>query len=113
MNWYIQALRKYAEFNGRARHSEYWSFAIFNFLIIFFITFIEFAEGSYGILGALYALAVIIPGFAVTIRRLHDTGRSGWYILLALIPLIGGLILLIFMLQDNCEEVNEYGVYPK
>ncbi len=113
MNWYILSLQKYAEFNGRSRRSEYWYFVLFNILISVVIYLIDAAIISFGLLGILYSLAILIPGIAVSIRRLHDTGRSGWNLLLALIPLIGAVILIVFMLQDSTEGQNEYGVCPK
>ena len=84
MNWYLAALKNYAGFSGRARRKEYWMFTLFNFIICFALTFIEVMVGGPGILGMLYMLAVIIPGIAVTIRRLHDTNKSGWFLLIAL-----------------------------
>ena len=113
MNWYVQAFQKYADFNGRSRRSEYWYFVLINTLIIWGIILIEFALGTYGILAALYSLGVIVPAFAVTVRRLHDTGRSGWSILLGLIPVIGGIILLIFLLQDSQPGENQFGEWTK
>jgi len=113
MNWYIQVLSKYAEFNGRARRSEYWYFVLINVFISLVIFIVDAGLGSFGLLGILYSLAILIPGLAVSVRRLHDTGRSGWMLLLALIPLIGAIILIIFMIQDSVEGGNEYGQYPK
>ena len=113
MNWYIQVLTKYAEFNGRARRSEYWYFVLFNVLISTFIFLISFVIGLWGILSLLYSIAIFIPVIAVSVRRLHDTGRSGWNLLLAFIPLIGAVILLVFFFQDSVIWENEYGIYPK
>ena len=101
MNYYIQVLSKYAEFNGRARRSEYWYFALINILITVVIYLVDFSIGAFGALGIIYALGLLIPSLAVAVRRLHDTGRSGWTILLALIPIVGVIILLIFMVQDS------------
>ena len=99
MNWYLQALKNYANFNGRARRKEYWYFALFNFIVAFVLGFIDgmtgsvSSEGGIGLLGGIYTLAVLIPGFAVSVRRLHDTERSGWWLLIALVPLIGAIVL--------------------
>lgn len=119
MNWYLQALKKYAVFSGRARRMEYWFFILFNFLISIVLALVDTVTGTFnaeagiGLLGGIYGLAVLIPGIAVTVRRLHDTGRSGWWFLLIFIPIIGGLVLLVFMLFD-CEPVeNAYGISPK
>lgn len=114
MNWYLDVLKnKYATFTGRARRKEYWMFFLFNILIAIGLGIIEAVLGIPGILGMIYALAVLVPGIAITVRRLHDTGRSGWWILIGLIPLIGAIILLIFMVLDSQAGDNEYGPNPK
>jgi uncharacterized membrane protein YhaH (DUF805 family) len=113
MNWYFQVLSRYAEFNGRARRSEYWYFALVNFFISLFIYAVDFGIGAFGVLGLIYSLFVLIPGLAVLVRRLHDTGRSGWTILLALIPLVGAVILLVFTFEDSEDGENIFGHSPK
>ena len=84
MSWYLAVLKKYAEFSGRARRKEYQMFALFNFIILFVIGLVDTLAGSPGVLGMLYGLAVLIPSIAVSVRRLHDTDRSGWWFLIAL-----------------------------
>lgn len=113
MNWYLEVLKKYAVFNGRARRKEYWMFVLFNVIIGFVLGFIEGLFGGPGIIGLLYSLAVLIPGIAVAVRRLHDTGRSGWWFLIAFVPIIGAIVLLVFMVQDSEPGQNQYGVNPK
>lgn len=119
MDWYLLVLKKYAVFNGRARRKEYWFFVLFNFLVAVALGIVDSLAGSYnpevgmGLLGTVYALAVFIPSIAVFVRRLHDTGRSGWWILIAFIPLIGALVLLVFMLLDSEDKENKYGPSPK
>jgi len=119
MNWYLEVLKKYAVFAGRARRKEYWFFVLFNFIISVFLSLIDFTTGSYsgefgmGILSGIYFLLVLIPGIAVTVRRLHDTGRSGWWLLILIIPLVGLIVLLVFMLQDSEQGDNKYGPNPK
>lgn len=119
MNWYLEVLKKYAVFNGRARRKEYWYFALFNLIISIVLAIVDNMLGSFstevgiGLLGGIYSLAIFIPGLAVSIRRLHDTGRSGWWLLIFLIPLIGAIVLLIFMLQDSTPGGNIYGENPK
>ena len=118
MNWYIEVLKKYAVFNGRARRKEYWYYVLFSLIISIVLIFIDQAIGTFdmeagiGALSGIYALAVLIPGIAVTIRRLHDTDRTGWWILLFLIPLIGPLVLLVFMILDSSPDENQYGPNP-
>ncbi|MBD1913836.1 MULTISPECIES: DUF805 domain-containing protein [unclassified Leptolyngbya] len=114
MEWYLTALQKYAVISGRARRREYWYFVLFNFLISLGLGIIDGVlgltiEGGLGVLGGLYSLAVFIPGTAVTVRRLHDTGRSGWWLLLVLVPLIGPLVVLFFLVGDSQPGTNQYG----
>lgn len=119
MYWYLEALKKYAVFGGRARRKEYWYFVLFNLIISITLAFIDGVAGTYsppagmGLLGGIYALAVLIPGIAVAVRRLHDTGRSGWWILIALIPIVGIIVLVVFMVQNSNPGQNEYGANPK
>ena len=119
MNWYLEVLKKYAVFNGRARRKEYWYFFLFNIIISIVLAVIDGVTGSLspeagmGLLGTIYTLAVLVPGIAVSVRRLHDTERSGWWLLIALIPLIGAIVLLVFMVQDSKPGQNQYGANPK
>ena len=113
MEWYISVLKQYAVFEGRARRKEYWMFSLFNFVIALAITVVESVIGTGGTIYGLYALLVLIPSIAVAVRRLHDTGRSGWWLLLALIPAIGAIILLVFLVLDSEVESNDYGDNPK
>ncbi len=112
------ALMKYAVFSGRARRSEFWGFFLLQ-LIAYAIAAIVDAmagtsqNGEIGIFLALTMLALFIPGLAVTVRRLHDTDKSGWLALIGLIPLVGGLVMLVFMLLDSEPVTNRYGPSPK
>jgi uncharacterized membrane protein YhaH (DUF805 family) len=118
MEWYLAVLKKYAVFSGRARRQEFWTFALISFVISVILGAIDGAIRSGGNvsvagLSGLYSLAVLIPSLAVTVRRLHDTGRSGWWILIELIPLIGLVVLLFFLVQDSEPGPNQYGPNPK
>jgi uncharacterized membrane protein YhaH (DUF805 family) len=119
MNWYLAALKKYAQFSGRARRKEYWMFLLFNVIISIILAVIDNATGSFseaagiGILGAIYDLAILIPSIAVSIRRLHDTDRSGWWLLIGLIPVIGAIVLIVFLVQDSKPGPNRFGPNPK
>ncbi len=119
MNWYLGVLKKYAVFEGRARREEYWFFVLFNILISMALALIDWFTGNVdpetgiGLLGGLYAIGVMIPGMAVSVRRLHDTGRCGWWLLITLIPVIGALVFLYFMVLDSNAGSNEYGQSPK
>jgi uncharacterized membrane protein YhaH (DUF805 family) len=115
MNWYMTVLQRYADFSGRAMRIEYWMFFLFNFLIAFAIGFVFGLAGLpdvANVLGLIYSLAVLIPGIAVGVRRLHDTNRSGWWLLIGLIPIIGAVVLIIFFVQDSGAD-NQYGPNPK
>ncbi len=113
MNWYLEVLKKYAVFSGRARRKEYWIFTLFNAIIALVLSGVESLFGSPGAILGLYCLGVIIPGFAVLVRRLHDTNRSGWWFFISFIPLIGIIILFVFTVQDSQPNENQYGPNPK
>ena len=119
MNWYLHVLKNYATFSGRARRKEYWIFFLFNVLISLGLGVIDVVAGTYsveyetGFFSGLYSLLVLIPGIAVGVRRLHDTNRSGWWILISLIPIIGVLVLFVFMCLDSQLGTNRFGVNPK
>jgi len=119
MNWYLEVLKKYADFNGRARRKEYWMFFLFNIIISIALIIVDgilgtsAAPGAMGLFGAIYLLALLIPGIAVAVRRLHDTGRSGWWILIGLVPFVGGIILIVFLVQDSTPGDNQFGRNPK
>ena len=109
----MAVLKKYAVFDGRARRKEYWMFLLFNIIIAVGLNVVEQVVGGPGILGMLYGLAVLLPGVGVTIRRMHDTGRSGWWCLIGLVPLVGAIVLLVFMAQEGNAGPNMYGPNPK
>lgn len=119
MNWFLVALKKYATFSGRAQRAEYWYFFLFYILIFIGLSIIDGITGSFsgesgmGLLGGLMSLALLIPSIAVGVRRLHDTGRSGWWLLIALIPLVGAIVLIVFTVQDSEAGTNAYGPNPK
>lgn len=105
-NWYPEVLKKYAVFEGRARREEFWTYTLVNLIVSFVLHFIA------GFLGLIYSLAVLVPSLAVGARRLHDTGRSGWWQLVGLIPLIGIIVLIVFWVQDSQPAANEHGPNP-
>lgn len=119
MNWYLEVLRKYAQFDGRSRRKEYWLFVLVNMVVSFLLTFIDRFTGTFdpdiglGLLSGIYALAVFIPAIAVACRRLHDTGRTAWWLLILVVPLIGWVVLVVFFVQDSQEEENQYGISSK
>ncbi len=112
-DYYINTLRnKYAEFNGRARRSEFWYYTLFNLIVSMGLGMMDTFTGI-GFLSGLYALVVIIPGIAVAIRRLHDSGKSGWWLLVILVPFVGWVILIYFLVKDSQPFDNLYGPSPK
>ena len=139
MNWYVEVLRKYAVFSGRSRRREYWLFTLFSSIIAAVLDYLDrflsspmipisgfgtppnalgpAAPGStviaIGLLGVLYSLALLVPSLAVSVRRLHDLGRSGWWLLIGLVPVIGIIVLTVFALQDSEPGENAYGPNPK
>jgi uncharacterized membrane protein YhaH (DUF805 family) len=119
MNWYMTVLKKYTVFSGRARRKEYWMFVLFNIIFSFVAAFLDNVLGiadkstGYGIFSILYSLGVLLPSLAVAVRRLHDIGKSGWWYFIALIPLIGGIWLLVLFATDGQPGVNQYGPNPK
>jgi uncharacterized membrane protein YhaH (DUF805 family) len=113
LSWYLEVLKKYAVFDGRSRRSEYWYFALFNFIITVVFEILTQASGVFLVLLYIYDLAVLLPAIGVSIRRLHDTNRSGWWILIGLIPIVGWIILIVFMGQDSDLGDNKYGSNPK
>jgi uncharacterized membrane protein YhaH (DUF805 family) len=119
MNWYLEVLRKYAVFEGRAQRKEYWFFVLFSVLISIGLTIIDTTTGLFdakagiGLLSGIYSLAVLIPSIAVGVRRLHDINRSGWWLLISFIPLIGTIVLIVFLATDSKPEANQYGPNPK
>lgn len=118
MEWYVKVLKKYADFTGRAQRKEYWMFVAVNFIFSFFAIFIDNmleiqAENGLGLVYALYVLMVLLPGLAVSVRRLHDVGKSGWMLLVYFIPIIGLIWLFFLSIQDGQPGVNVYGPNPK
>ncbi|MEL7208633.1 MAG: DUF805 domain-containing protein, partial [Actinomycetota bacterium] len=105
----LVVLERYAKFDGRAGRAEYWWFFLANVIIGAIIQVLAQAADVIIILGFLYWLAILIPNIAVSIRRLHDTGKSGWLLLLFLVPLIGPIILLVFFVLEGDSAANQYG----
>ncbi|CZF80851.1 DUF805 domain-containing protein [Grimontia marina] len=118
MNWYIGVLKQYANFKGRARRKEYWMFLAFSMLFTFALAFLDQAMGTFnediglGTAGMVYAIAVFIPTLAVTIRRLHDTDRVGWWALIGILP-FGVIALLVLNAFDGTKGSNRFGADPK
>ncbi|MEU5423462.1 DUF805 domain-containing protein [Streptomyces sp. NPDC020667] len=113
MHWFTDVLKKYAVFNGRARRQEYWMFTLIATVISLVLAVADALLGTNQILQFAFALALLIPTLAVSFRRLHDTHRSGWWILIGLVPLVGWIILLVFMCLDSTPHHNKYGPNPK
>lgn len=107
MEWYLAVLKQYAVFTGRARRKEFWMFVLINLIIAIVLGWIS------EVVSSVYGLAVLLPAIGVAIRRLHDTGRTAWWLLLNFIPVIGTIILIVFYAQDSERGTNEYGPNPK
>jgi len=118
MEWYLKVINSYFEFNGRSRRMEYWMFVLINSIISVFCILLDSMLGTvwsigYGPIYIGYGLAVFVPGLAVAIRRLHDIGKSGWYYLLFIIPIIGPIWLIILFVTEGEQGDNKYGPNPK
>jgi len=112
MYWYIKALKNYATFNGRAQRKENWMFGLFHVLIYTIFFAADRAMGT-EFMEILYVLALFIPGLAVTVRRLHDIDKSGWWYLIILVPIIGMIVLTVFWCLDSTPGNNRFGPNPK
>ena len=127
MDWYLKVWKQYADFSGRARRKEYWMFYLFNVIVEMLLVIIlgivavsimvASRDESLLFLAAspaiIYGLAIFIPNLAVTVRRLHDTGKSGWWFFISLIPLVGGIWLLVILCTDSQFGANKWGDNPK
>ena len=111
MDWFKKGLRNYTNFSGRARRKEYWYFVLvqMGLVIIAMILDAIIFNSEIGLFYIVVALGLFLPGLAVTIRRLHDTNRSGWWFLISILPLIGSIILLVFLASDTKFETNQWG----
>jgi len=120
MKWFLEVLtKKYATFEGRARRKEYWYFILFYCIAIFVLVVADVIAGTFseeaeiGLFSGIFVLATVVPMIAATVRRLHDTDRSGWWVLISFIPLIGSLVLLVFAVLDSQPGANRFGPNPK
>lgn len=123
MEWMLMPLKRYADFSGRSRRKEYWMFFLFVFIVYVVLALVggglgaatggEAGGGIGMILLVIFVLAIFIPSLAVQVRRFHDQDKSGWFVLLGLIPFVGGLIVLVFMLMEGTKGPNRFGPDPK
>lgn len=113
MIWYLGVLKKYTVFNGRSRRSEFWYFALFNSMAAIALMIIDISAGTHYAFLGIYCVAVLLPGLGVSIRRLHDTNRSGWWVLVNLYPAVGQMFYVLFMAADSDVDENQYGSNPK
>ena len=120
LEYMMMPLKRYADFSGRSRRKEYWFFVLGIFVAAIVLSIIEKIAGLSGMVGGVYGplttillLGVIIPSIAVQVRRFHDQDKSGWFVLLSLIPFVGGLIVLVFMFLEGTKGPNRFGPDPK
>lgn len=119
MYWFTKCLKKYADFSGRARRKEFWMFFLFYLIFAIILSIVDgligwgFAGGTFGVLYTLFVLGILLPYLAVTVRRLHDTGRSGWWYFIMLIPIVGPIWLIVLLATDGEPGENQYGPNPK
>lgn len=112
MDFFIAAYKQYADFTGRDNRQRYWYFYLFYVIFYIVLSAIDSILGTEGSLSSLFALASIVPSLAIGARRLHDTDRSGWWQLILLIPIIGVIILIVFLAQKGSEGENRFGDDP-
>lgn len=118
LSWYFTVLKKYVDFDGRAQRSEYWFFMLFYTIGLIILSVIDAVIGMYsveagiGLLSGIFVLANILPSISVGVRRMHDIGKSGWWLLINIIPLIGPIVFIVFAATDSKED-NQYGTNPK
>ncbi|KUG08039.1 DUF805 domain-containing protein [Solirubrum puertoriconensis] len=119
MQYFLHALKNYATFSGRARRKEYWMFTLFNIIFAIAAMVLDNVLGlafdgiGYGMIYGLYSLGMLIPGLAVAVRRMHDVNKSGWFLLIGFVPLIGAIWLLVLMCSEGTRGDNQYGTDPK
>lgn len=118
MNWFLAAVKKYAVFSGRARRAEYWYFALFYLLLYIALLIVDVLTGTfdlmtgYGLCSGVFALAMLVPSLALAVRRLHDIDRSGWWLLIGLIPLVGIIVIMVFTTMAGTRGENRFGPDP-
>ncbi len=113
MNWYLKVLKSYSDFNGRAGRTEFWMFVLFNFIFAVAANIIDYILGTGYVFSTLYSLIVLVPSIAVSVRRLHDINKSGWLLLVGLIPVIGIIWLIVLFVSEGTPGENQYGPNPE
>lgn len=113
MEFFIRAYKNYANFNGRDTRQQYWMFYLFYIIVYIVLSVIDSVVGADGLLGGIFALATLIPSIAIGTRRLHDIGKSGWWQLILLVPLIGAIILIVFFAKQGMIGDNQFGNDPR
>lgn len=118
MSWYISVFRNYDDFSGRARRKEYWLFLLTNMVLVCVAAILDYVVGTHeitslGVFGLLFVAAITIPSWAVAVRRLHDSSRSGWWLLVSVVPFVGLLVAIVLLLLPGTPGENEYGQDPR
>ena len=111
VNWYMAVLKNYAGFTERAGRAEFWYFVLMSIIVSIVLGIIDGVLGT-AVLGLIYAVAVLIPNIALAVRRLHDIGKSGWWLLVGFVPVVGIFVLLYFYIKEGDAEANAYGAVP-
>jgi len=114
MNTYFATFKKYVVFSGRANRKEYWTFFLINLAIVFALTVLENAitGTEQAAVAGLFSLIVLLPAIAVSVRRLHDINKTGWWYLFILVPFVGPIVLIVFFLWQGDKDANDYGEPP-
>lgn len=112
MSWYLQAIKNYCNFSGRARRQEYWMFVLFNTVFTLVLSVIDSLIGV-KILSSIYSLFILLPDLSIQFRRLHDVDKSAWWLFIAFVPIVGAIILFVFSVKPGTIGTNRYGEDPK
>jgi uncharacterized membrane protein YhaH (DUF805 family) len=122
MEWYLRVWQRYAEFSGRSRRMEYWMFSLIHFVILlvlcagiagFGLAKQPMVGATLSLIAGAYGLAALVPSLALCVRRLHDIDKSGWWILIGLVPAVGGIVLLVMAALAGTPGANQFGSDPK
>ena len=111
--WKLVVLERYAKFEGRAGRAEFWWFFLANLIIDVVLSILDRVSLLFAIISICYSLGVLIPSIAVGIRRLHDTNRSGWWLLIGLVPFVGAIVLIVFFALESAPGTNQWGPSEK
>lgn len=113
MHYFTDVVKKYVDFSGRARRQEYWMYTLIYVALLIVVMIVDLTLGTYPLLYSLLALGLFLPSLAVGVRRLHDQDKSGWWVLVGIIPFVGWIWAIVLMATEGNPNPNQYGPSPK